>query len=252
MVSTANYSPVKLKKKPIRLGDAWRAIKALLADKEDTSQVFRIIDALSGGAEQKNYFRFVASPTGAAIIREKRSLLETLSNREYLRSLPEDSLGRHYLHFMESEQLTADGLVDASKEGPDYSALPEDAQLFACRQRDMHDLWHVTTGYGRDGLGELSLLAFTYAQGRNRGIGAIVLFGTKSVTRDHPGLGIWKAVREGYRLGKQAEWMPIADWERLLTQPLNEVRRTLKLTPPVIYQNLSRQLANAEPMAKAA
>ena len=41
----------------------------------------------------------------------------------------------------------------------------------------MHDLWHVTTGYGRDALGELSLLAFTYAQEKNRGIGAIVLYG---------------------------------------------------------------------------
>ena len=41
----------------------------------------------------------------------------------------------------------------------------------------MHDLWHVTTGYGRDALGELSLLAFTYAQEKIEGIGAIVLYG---------------------------------------------------------------------------
>ena len=51
----------------------------------------------------------------------------------------------------------------------------------------MHDLWHVTTGYGRDALGELSLLAFTYAQEQNRGIGAIALIwlleGWKRITR---------------------------------------------------------------------
>ena len=48
----------------------------------------------------------------------------------------------------------------------------------------MHDLWHVTTGYGRDALGELSLLAFTYAQEQNRGIGAIALYGYWKVGRE--------------------------------------------------------------------
>ena len=33
-------------------------------------------------------------------------------------------------------------------------------------------IYGVTTGYGRDALGELSLLAFTYAQEQNRGVGA--------------------------------------------------------------------------------
>ena len=38
------------------------------------------------------------------------------------------------------------------------------------RQRDAHDLWHVSTGYGRDPLGELCLLAVTWRQLGNPGI----------------------------------------------------------------------------------
>ena len=41
----------------------------------------------------------------------------------------------------------------------------------------MHDLWHVVTGYGRDELGEACLLAFTYAQNKNRGVGFIAFVG---------------------------------------------------------------------------
>ncbi|MDE1172514.1 MAG: Coq4 family protein [Parvibaculaceae bacterium] len=245
MTSTADFSSFRMPRKRVRLLDAWRAVQALINDKEDTSQVFRVIDALGGTAEGKNFIRFASLPTGAAILREERSLLETLSNVGYLRSLPPESLGRHYLAFMQGENLTADGLVEASQDGPDLSALPPAARLFGNRMRDMHDLWHVTTGYGRDGLGELSLLAFTYAQGHNRGIGAIVLFGMRSLSSDHPGTGVWRAVLEGHRLGRKAQWMPAADWEHLLTRPLAEVRQTLGLTPPVQYQATLARISQA-------
>ena len=84
----------------------------------------------------------------------------------------------------------------------------------------MHDLWHVTTGYGRDALGELSLLAFTYAQERNRGIGAIVLYGYRimgKVTRElNFNIDLRDVVKEGYKLGKEASFWACADWEKLL------------------------------------
>ncbi len=153
----------------IRPFEAWRAMRILLRDKEDTAQVFRFVQALTGDSQRMGFERFKQSETGQRILREQRRLLDVLSDRAGLAKCPEGSLGRAYLDFVYGHNLSADGLVAASKEGSSRKFESADEELYANRLRDMHDLWHVTTGYGRDGLGELCLLAFSYAQTRNRG-----------------------------------------------------------------------------------
>ncbi|MDO8288125.1 MAG: Coq4 family protein [Parvibaculum sp.] len=217
---------------------AWRAVKALIANKEDTGQVFKVIDALAGDADNRMYMRFMKTETGKRIVAEERDLIAILNDRERLKALPEGTLGREYFKFMDSEGLTADGLVEASEEAPRRYAREGAEKIFGDRMRDSHDLWHVTTGYGRDGLGELSQLALYYAQTKNRGIGLIVLMGAYTANKDAPSLGIWKAVREGYRLGKRAAWLPAADWENLLNKPLAEVRAILGMSEPAIYKSI--------------
>lgn len=230
------WRPARKRIEPMK---AIRAIRALIADKEDTGQVFKIIDALSGGSDARMFDRFMTNETGVRVVAEKRSLISLLNDRERLGRLAEGTLGRAYYDFMTSENLTADGLVAASEEAPRlYAGMPEAAGLFRDRMRDAHDLWHVATGYGRDGLGELCLLAFTYAQTRNRGIGFIVLVGTRVASKQAPGLGIWRAVREGYRHGRAARWLPTADWETLIALPLAEVRARLGIAMPAIYRRI--------------
>ena len=80
--------------------------------------------------------------------------------------------------------------------------LDEDLLLFANRQRDMHDLWHTLTDYGRDELGEVCLLAFTCAQSPNRGIAFIALVGVYQMIK-HYGWAVPKTVLSAYRDGKK-------------------------------------------------
>lgn len=217
---------------------AWRAVKALIADKEDTGQVFKVIDALAGNADSRMYDRFMGTDAGKRIVAENRDLIAVLNDRDRLKALPEGTLGREYFKFMDSEGLTADGLVEASEEAPRLYERQGAEKLFGDRMRDSHDLWHVTTGYGRDGLGELSQLALYYAQTKNRGIGLIVLMGAYTANKEAPGAGVWKAVREGYRLGKSANWFPAADWESMLELPLTEVRKIMGIAEPSIYKSI--------------
>lgn len=214
---------------------AWRALRELLRNPDDTKQVFTIIDALSGRSGARMFERFRKTPTGVRILEERRSLLATLSDREALRALPEGSLGRVYAEFTEREQISADGLVDASVEGGRRFDFGEQRRLFGERLRDMHDLWHVVTGYGRDLLGEASLLAFSYAQTRNRGVGFIVLVAWLKA-RGAEGRPFRALLRGGYRRGKEAAWLPAADWEALLAKPLDEVRRELRVGPLPVYE----------------
>lgn len=222
---------------------AFRALKRLIADPEQTEEVFNVIRALSGPALKNAYRRFRNTQTGQQILLERRQLLHSLQDREALAALPAHSLGRHYLQFMIDGNITADGLVEASEDRQETIFDPGMA-LFSERQRDMHDLWHTVTQYDRDELGEACLLAFTYAQTKNRGIGIICLAGAHKLAQ-HLGNGVYGAVWKAYQDGKRAAWLPAQDWEMLLQQPIDDVRISLGIPKPEQYDSLRLSYATA-------
>jgi ubiquinone biosynthesis protein COQ4 len=214
---------------------AWRALSALIDDPERTDQVFEIIDALAGTSFDGHFERFRAHPDGQRILRERPSLLATLSDRERLRAMPDGSLGRRYAEFMDAAQLDARGLVEADEQAAsrkteriDYGP---DRELFGDRLRDMHDLWHVLTGYGRDQAGEAANLAFSLGQIPELGIGLIVgaaaLLGPKA-----PPFHWQRYLLRAWQRGRRAALLSAAPYEELLELPIEEARRRLKIEPP--------------------
>ncbi len=212
---------------------AWRALRTLIADPERTERVFELIRALAGGSGERLFQRFLERPEGRELLRERPDLLATLRDAARLAALPEGSFGRAYADFMGMARLRADGLVEAADavRQPEDAALDPDRRWFFDRLRDMHDLWHVLTGYGRDLAGEAANLAFTWAQTRNRGIGVIVvsaaLLGPKTLDCH------WQRYlfRCWWR-GRRATFLPLARYEELLPRPLDEVRRELRIDAP--------------------
>jgi ubiquinone biosynthesis protein COQ4 len=225
----------------LRPREAWTALRRLLANPEETEHVFTIVRALSGKTLLRGYNRFTATPTGRRILDEQLDLLAVLRDRDYLRALPDGSLGRHYLAFIERENLSADGLVEASAQ--DEPAMNPGLARYAFRLRDMHDLWHITCGYGRDVSGEACLLAFTVAQTRNPGLALIVVAGALKIARQSGDRRIFRAIRDAWRTGRRAAWLPAADWERLLARPLEAVRAELGVTQPTVYTEMRGGLA---------
>lgn len=225
-------------RRPIRFGAAARAMQKLLADPDDTAQVFTIIEALSGNSGDRSLRKFRRTPVGAAVLAERRNLLAALKDRERLRALPENSLGRAYLAFLESENITAEGLVGASETGSMRRAqkldVGPDMELFGDRMRDMHDLWHTVTGYKGDLIGEAAMLAFSFAQTWNPGVGFIVSIALLRMARFRA-VSAQRVVVEAFARGIRAKWLPAADWEALLPMPLEEVRRRLRVGKPPAY-----------------
>lgn len=234
----ATYIPPKME-----FQKAWKALKALMANPEDTVQVFTIMRALTGKSLFNQYKRFSKTGIGANILANEIDLLDTLADRAALAKLPEGSLGRVYLDFMTREGITAEGLVEASDEA--YAGMNH-AELarYTMRTREMHDLWHVVSGYGRDGLGEICIVAFSYPQTKSLGFAAIAAMGAVKYSRQFPGHDVLKAVWQAYRNGRKAAWLPGQDWEHLLTQPYADVRSMLNTGKP------SRYLAAAEVSAQ--
>ena len=209
--------------------EAVRAVSRLFAT-GDTKEIFTIFRALRGRSGVRAFSRFCASPTGSAVLRERRRLLDTLTDHARLAALPQGSVGRTYFDFMEEENLSAEGLVQASQNW-DHDPVPPDFALYRERMRDAHDLTHVLTGYGRDPLGEICLLAFMYAHSRNLGMALIVAMGWPRL----PPAGR-RAVAEGWRNGRKTRWLQDQDFEALLPRPLEAVRRELGIADPLRYR----------------
>jgi ubiquinone biosynthesis protein COQ4 len=244
----ADQPPMDTRLHPIA---AFRAIRNLIRNREDTRQVFLLIEALRGKTAHRQFARFQATETGRAMLARHPSLLAALSDRDALVQLPPGSLGRIYYDFMTSENLSAAGLVEASKIR-DIPPPANDYTWFRERGREMHDLFHVMTGYGRDPLGEVCVVAFTFAQNRQRGLGVLALVGafrTKRRLRDQP---IFQAVWQAYRNGRRARWFYAAEWENLLAQPLDQLRRQFAVTAPTYYPRILPAVQRALAAAAAA
>ena len=231
---------------------ALKAVRNVLNDPEQTAQVFRVFQALSGPSLKRNFNRFRTTEIGNSVLTEKMDLVDKLNDPDYLTSLPEGSLGRTYHQFISREQISAGGLEEASAEAiaeDGYSPVSNqqsnpDFDLFVRRTRASHDLFHVLTRYGRDPLGEACLLAFTYGQFKNIAIAFILLAATRRLYRG-AGITVFGALWRGYRDGKNARWLLSANWETMLEQPLETVRDSYRIPAPVRYQRLVANLAQA-------
>lgn len=212
------------------------AVLKFLKDKEDTSQVFKVLDYLDGPQEERNYQRFASSETGKRLIRENADLAPVLCDRDWLKSLPPGSLGAAYLYFIESENISAAGLIEAEKQANARSLYLEPARrMVISTGYQLHDMWHVVVGYGRNLVGEMAVLAFTYGQLDLKGIYIFALIMGLKERVINLNVPVFKILDEGRRLGRQAEWLLDQDWKALLAMPLEDVRKQLNVGAPETY-----------------
>jgi ubiquinone biosynthesis protein COQ4 len=234
MTDTADrvaYRPVSRK---MDWPHALKSLRRLLNDKEDTGQVFEIMRALNGSSTANCYLRLLDTPQGGRIAFQREEFAERLMDEAWLDSLPPGSVGAAYREFIREEQLSAEGLAQISRQSEPGVDEQHPFAWMGRRTRDVHDIWHILSGYHRDGLGEACLVAFSYAQ--TKGLGwALIAFGAASRARKAKGHAYVKAIWQGYRRGKAAKWLLGEDYERLMAEPLEAARRRLNITPATIY-----------------
>lgn len=221
-----------------------RAIKnfrLLMKDKEDTSLVFKIYESLPSKDFMPRVRGLALSERGEFLRSTEPSLPEILDDHAALRKTPKGSLAHAYCDFMETEGLTAAGLVaEHDRLGrPKYNDL---VQWFGERSRDTHDLFHVLTGYGRDALGEQCVLLFTHGQSPTQGHLLIGYAGAANIKKMVWGskAPVMGAVREAKATGRGAPPMIEQSIRELLKQPVEEVRRALNIPEPTQYRECHR------------
>jgi ubiquinone biosynthesis protein COQ4 len=244
-----------LKIQPLR---ALKAFRRLMRDKEDTAQVFEIMMALNGKSTQRGYRRLMSTISGGRLAYERMEMAAMLSDRASIAAFAPHTVGGAYRRFVHDEGLSAEGLIEESRKprGAAATDIPHPVAWFGRRIRDTHDLWHVLTGYGRDGLGELCLVAFSYAQTRSLGWAFIAVGGVLQAYSLGYGPQTARAVWQAYRHGQKAAWLPGQDFAALLSERLEAARARLNIAVPTAYlavpEDLRRDPLRMAPTAAAA
>ena len=227
----------------------WRtaieAVRKLLADGDDTTQVFRIMRALNVGNAPNLYARLLSTEQGGRIAYDEVELAERFADPQFRAAFAPGTVGAAYSDWLAETGYSADGLVEVSRLEPQ----PDMRHPYAWagrRVRDCHDIWHVLTGYKADeNMGEACLVAFSFAQVGGLGwalIASTAALKSLSVTGNRL---FAKAVWEGYRHGKQAKWIFGEDYLTLLHEPLDAARERLGIATPLAYRKAQRELGPA-------
>jgi len=219
----------------------WRralaSLRALLADAEDTDKAIDLTYAIGRNDFEKTVRRFLSNPRARRLMQRAPDLTRALSDREALSRMPEQSLGRTYLAYLDANGFSATGLIAVERRvAARWQAEGLQPELDPWRSwlRDrmimIHDLSHVVTGYGTDNVGEATLLAFSMAQQPVRA-NTFLTFGAcldawRSLGRRWPAY-VFAAFQRGRRAARLLE-LP---WEDLLPLPLETVRDLANLQP---------------------
>jgi ubiquinone biosynthesis protein COQ4 len=237
---SADDAAREYKGRRLRPLDAWRAYRKLMRDKEDTVQVFEIMNALSGMATPKGYMKLTRVAGGIAFKREELS--DKFRDPAWLAQFEPGTVGGAYREFMARENLSVDALARDNRAISPFIEAPHVYAWYGRRVRDIHDVWHVLTGYGRDALGETCLVSFSYAQTGNLGFGFIGVASAFRVAKGLRSIPARKAAWEAWRNGRKARWLPAVDYEKLFAEPLEAARQRLGLPEPKVYLSVPAEV----------
>lgn len=206
------------------------AMQGLREDPDRTDLVNEIVEALDMGRRRSFEAKIWGSAEARRLLRERPCFDAEHVDLAELAQLPEGSFGRTVAGWMRSEDFQP-GL-----EGPEVTG-EDDRAYMARRLANVHDLWHVLSGYNRDPMGELGVLAFSLGQFRSNAFAFIVgnILWRSSVDhwRNRRGFvtPLFPYLYRALRAGRRAKRLVPLILEERFPRPLDEVRRELRIDP---------------------
>ena len=195
----------------------------LARDPGRLDQVLVLAQTVNLPAIAKAMGRIEQDEAGHALLRDQPRIDKKHVDFAALAQLPDGTLGREYVRFLDDNGITPDAFEKAPEVGD------ERASYIMLRMRQTHDLWHVLTGYTPDVRGEILLQAFTYSQTRAPSALIIALFGTVRWAFKWPNQH--KALREAFARGNATSFLATFRWEDHWSTPVSELRTLLECPP---------------------
>lgn len=203
-----------------------RATVVTMLDSERTDQI-HLVEEITGRPAYRKRLAELARGEGAELLRDRPELRSDRVDYDWLRTLPDDTLGGAYVAHLDRNGLSAD-----YQAAPTTEVDEPDMAYWMRRFRQTHDVWHALTGLGTTGHEEVIIHAFSWGQLRLPVSAMVVVFGSlKHIVGERRWTALRHALTGAYKLGRDAEQLLPVYWERRWDQPLDEVRMRYRIRP---------------------
>jgi ubiquinone biosynthesis protein COQ4 len=185
----------------------------------------------------------LSNATGRRILRDRPRITSNNMSLEYLRSLPDGTVGREYATWLDREGVTPD-----TRDSVQYIDDEECAYVMQ-RYRECHDFYHAVTGLPTVVEGELALKAFEFLNT----VIPMTALSLAAVVRLKP------AERERFfslhlpwavRSGLASEELINVYWEEQLERNVDELRAELNIERPPDLREIRRMMRQQEKREK--
>jgi ubiquinone biosynthesis protein COQ4 len=173
------------------------------------------------------------SSTGRRILRDRPRLTSTTLSREYLESLPENSLGATYLAWLDREKVSPDTRAPVR-----YIDNAEEAYVMQ-RYRECHDFYHAITGMPTVREGEVALKLFEWMNTGlpMTGLSVLNVFTLKDAEKER----FWEIYAPwAMRTGARCEELISVYWEEEMANDIDELRERLGIEVPEDMRGLRK------------
>jgi len=160
----------------------------------------------------------------------KNRYLSPIPDVAQLAALPDGSFGKEFERHLTSNDLDVN-LLRESAFIEAHQARGDDVGYLAERGFQLHDLFHVLTGYDTTPLGEVRVVSFTVAQAPAPYPAMIIASRPLQMVLYRPQLLplVMDAITEGWALGRKAKPLLGVRWEEQWERPLTEIREEYDL-----------------------
>jgi ubiquinone biosynthesis protein COQ4 len=157
--------------------------------------------------------QMLASADGRYLLRHKPLLNQETLPRDYLKGLPANTLGAHYLHFTEGGDARA----------PVRFIADEELNYVFTRYRQIHDIVHILTGSKIDLAGELPVKAFEFGNTGlpMTGLACFAYFKLSAKRKQKVNM------LESFLNGLSSTSLVTVRWEVLMERDVDEIRKEL-------------------------
>jgi ubiquinone biosynthesis protein COQ4 len=159
---------------------------------------------------------------GRRLLTERPRLNATTVSLATMAAFPEQSLGHAYAAYFEANEIIP-------FEPPRLPASSAQDYV-ATRLREVHDVFHVVTGYGTDDIGELELQWFNFGNLGRGPLPILVVVASFFMGRMTKYGGLWavcRRARAAYRRGRSSRALASILWEDYWHMPLRELQALL-------------------------
>jgi ubiquinone biosynthesis protein COQ4 len=182
-------------------------------------------ETTGGPALQRMHTQMKDCASGRLILKNRPRIRKGTVESWNLELLPDGSLGRAYLDFMQSHGYDADSRAEVQ-----YVESEELAYVLQ-RYREVHDFLHILCGLPPTVLGELGLKWYELVQTQLPMTALSALVGPLRLSGEEAAVFRARLVPWAASAGRHAVPLLTIPLEELLGEPLHEVRRAYRIEP---------------------